>query len=43
MENEDGQILQEMYRIEVKARWFENGDWQDRTVETWRYGRMYQP
>ena len=43
MENEDGQILQEMYRIEIKARWFENGDWQNRTVETWRYGRMYQP
>lgn len=43
LENQDGQILQEMYRIEVKARWFENGAWQDRTVETWRYGRMYQP
>ena len=43
LENEDGQILQEMYRIEVKARWFENGEWQERTVETWRYGRMYQP
>jgi type II secretory pathway pseudopilin PulG len=43
MENEDGQLLQEMYRIEIKARWFENGEWQDRLVETWRYGRMYQP
>lgn len=43
LENEDGQILQDMYRIEVRARWFENAEWQERTVETWRYGRMYQP
>lgn len=43
MENEDGQLLPEMYRIEIKARWFENGQWQDRSVETWRFGRMYQP
>jgi hypothetical protein len=43
MENQDGQILQEMYRIEVRARWFENSEWQERAVETWRYGRMYQP
>jgi len=43
MENQDGQFLQEMYRIEIKARWFENSAWQERTVETWRYGRMYQP
>lgn len=42
MENEDGQLLQEMYRIEVAAHWFENGEWQERKVETWRYGRMYQ-
>lgn len=43
MENQDGQFLQEMYRIEVRARWFENANWQERTVETWRYARMYQP
>ncbi|MCX6867141.1 MAG: prepilin-type N-terminal cleavage/methylation domain-containing protein [Verrucomicrobia bacterium] len=43
MENQDGQFLQEMYRIEVRARWFENSQWQERAVETWRYGRMYQP
>jgi len=43
MENEDGLILQEMFRIEIQARWFANGAWQDRSVETWRYGRMYQP
>jgi hypothetical protein len=43
LENEDGQLLQEMYRIEIIAKWFENGQWQERMVETWRYGRMYQP
>lgn len=43
LENEDGQILQEMYRIEVRASWFENRQAQERLVETWRYGRMYQP
>jgi len=43
METEEGQILQEMYRIEIRARWYANGEWRDRVVETWRYGRMYQP
>ncbi|MEO8617666.1 MAG: type II secretion system protein [Luteolibacter sp.] len=43
LENEDGQPLQEMYSINVTAKWFENGAWNDRMVETWRYGRMYQP
>ncbi|MES2997259.1 MAG: type II secretion system protein [Verrucomicrobiota bacterium] len=43
LENADGQLLQEMYRIVVTAHWFEGGHWQDRNVETWRYGRMYQP
>ncbi|WP_265595073.1 prepilin-type N-terminal cleavage/methylation domain-containing protein [Haloferula sp. BvORR071] len=43
IENEDGQMLQEMYRIEVAARWFENGVSQEQTAETWRYSRLYQP
>ena len=43
LENEDGQILQEMYKIEVMARWLQNSQYQEQTVETWRYGRMYQP
>lgn len=42
LETEEGQILGEMYHIEITAKWFENGAWQDRTVDTWRYGRMYQ-
>ena len=43
LENEDGQLLQEMYRISVTAHWFQNGSPQERSTETWRYGRMYQP
>lgn len=43
LENEEGQLLQEMYSIKVEAKWFENGQWQNRAVDTWRYGRMYQP
>ncbi len=43
LENQDGQLLQDMFRIEITANWFENGEWQNRTVETLRYGRMYQP
>ncbi len=43
LENEDGQILQEMYHISVTATWMEGGLKQERMVETWRYGRMYQP
>ncbi len=43
IENEDGQLLQEMYRIEVVARWFEGGVLQEQMAETWRYSRLYQP
>ncbi len=43
MENMDGQLLQQMYRIEVTAHWYEDGEWQEEMAETWRYGRLYQP
>lgn len=43
LENENGQLLQEMFRITVTAIWFDRGSWQERSVETWRYGRLYQP
>ena len=40
--NEEGQPLSQMYLIKIEARWFANGEWQQRTVETWRNGNMYQ-
>jgi type II secretory pathway pseudopilin PulG len=43
LQNEEGQMLQEMYSITVVAKWFENGQAHERSVDTWRYGRMYQP
>lgn len=43
LENQDGALLQDMFRIEITANWFESGTWQSRSVETLRYGRMYQP
>ena len=41
--NEDGQQLQDMFRIRITAKWVENGRSQQRSAETWRYGMMYQP
>jgi prepilin-type N-terminal cleavage/methylation domain-containing protein len=41
--NEDGQPLDQMYLIQIQARWFSNGEWKERSVETWRNGKMYQP
>jgi predicted amino acid-binding ACT domain protein len=41
--NEDGQQLQNMFRVRITARWKENREAQELTAETWRYGMMYQP
>lgn len=41
--NEDGQPLDQIFSIGIKARWYSNGEWQERTVDTWRNGKMYQP
>jgi prepilin-type N-terminal cleavage/methylation domain-containing protein len=43
LKNEKGAELREMFSINVTAKWFENGEWHNRSVETWRYNRMYQP
>lgn len=43
LETYEGQLLQDMFRITVTARWYDMGEWKERSVETWRYGRMYQP
>lgn len=43
LENEEGQLLQDMFLIQVRAKWNENGRTQERVAETWRYGQMYQP
>lgn len=43
LENQDGELLQQMFHIKITANWFENGAWQARSAETWRYNPMYQP
>ena len=43
MQSEEGSLLQEMYRVNVSAHWFQDGVEQERSAETWRFGRMYQP
>ena len=42
LENQDGQQLQNMWKITVTAYWLEGDEWQERSAETWRYGRLYQ-
>ena len=43
IENQDGELLQQMFHIRIIANWYENGAWQERSAETWRYNPMYQP
>jgi hypothetical protein len=43
LENQDGELLQQMFHIKITANWYENGGWQERSAETWRYNPMYQP
>jgi type II secretory pathway pseudopilin PulG len=43
LENQDGELLQQMFHIRITANWFGNGAWQERSAETWRYNPMYQP
>jgi Na+-translocating ferredoxin:NAD+ oxidoreductase RnfG subunit len=43
MENQEGRLLQQMYRIEVVATWWEDDLRKELSAETWRYARLYQP
>jgi hypothetical protein len=43
MENIDGQLLQDMWRITVTAYFMQGNTQLDRSAVTWRYGRLYQP
>ena len=42
IENQDGQLLQQMYRIEVQATWREGNQTNEMFVETWRYAPLYR-
>ncbi|MFY7817232.1 MAG: hypothetical protein ACOVRB_02600 [Akkermansiaceae bacterium] len=43
MENIDGQLLQDMWRITVTAYFMQGETEMSRSAVTWRYGRLYQP
>jgi hypothetical protein len=44
LENQDGQLLQGMFRIRVVAFMPEDGEWREqRSAETYRYVQLYQP
>lgn len=43
MENQDGQLLQDMWRITVTAFYMQDGAEMERSAVTLRYGRLYQP
>jgi prepilin-type N-terminal cleavage/methylation domain-containing protein len=39
---EDGQPLTEIYDITIDARWYQEGRWITRTVNSWRNAAMYK-
>ena len=41
LQNMDGQDLQDMWKIQVRAFWIRNGQSAELTAETWRYGPLY--
>lgn len=43
LENEEGQLLQNMFRIEVIFHWETEDGWQQQSAETWRYANLYKP
>lgn len=42
MENQDGQVLSNMFRIRVSAYWYVDGKYESQSTETWRYARLYR-
>lgn len=39
--NSDGALLDQLFKVEVKATWWEDGDYTTRTAETWRNANLY--
>lgn len=42
MENQEGQLLSNMFRIQVSAYWWADGEYQNERSVTWRYARLYR-
>lgn len=39
----DNNQLEDMWLVRVTATWYQDGEEQKDMVETWRYGKLYQP
>lgn len=39
----DNNHLEDMWLVRVTATWYQDGEEQKDMVETWRYGKLYQP
>ena len=39
--NMDGALLDQLYKVEVAATWWEDSDYTTRKVETWRLANLY--
>ena len=39
--NQDETVLNRLFKIEVKAIWWEDGEYQNQSVETWRHADLY--
>ena len=42
MENQDGQVLSNMFRIRVTAYWEAGDTYENISTESWRYARLYR-
>ncbi|MGE9268941.1 MAG: hypothetical protein ACQKBY_12665 [Verrucomicrobiales bacterium] len=43
LENYNGEVLEEMYRVRVTAEWYEDNEIKRQSAEAWRNLRLYQP
>jgi len=39
--NSDGALLDQLFKVEVQATWWEDGDYTTRIAETWRNANLY--
>jgi len=43
LETDEGELLDQMFRIEIVASWRDGSDIVERKANTWRYAQMYRP
>ena len=43
LENEDSQLLSDMFRVKVTFHYQVDNEWREQSAETWRYAKLYVP